>query len=88
MQGEDSFPEGRLQAGLHKRSAEDKGAPCARQERSSLGRFGDLAFSEQGEQRKRSLGCCGVSPLEGVAEECAGVIGRHAVKTGEGFRAT
>jgi len=70
VQGADSFPEGRPKAGLHKRSAEDKGAPCARERRSLLVGSVTLLCAE----RVDCFGALRGVPAEGVRED-AGCIG-------------
>jgi hypothetical protein len=62
VQEPDSFPEGRLQAGLHKRSAEDKGGSCARQGRSPLG---GLVSILRGNARDRFWGVAGFPRWDG-----------------------
>ena len=53
-----SATEGERSEGLHKRSAEDEGAACARQGRSPSGRSGFLAWSSLREQKRSLLRCC------------------------------
>ena len=82
MQEPDSFPEGRLKAGLHKRSAEDKGGSCARQGRSPSGRPGfDIArFAAD-----LLWGRYGVSPLGwGVSETGPVVLAGPGWELGKG----
>ena len=61
-----SATEGERSEGLHKRSAEDEGAPCARQERSSSGRLGFLAFSAAARKRLPFGALRGIPAEEGV----------------------
>ncbi len=79
-----SATEGERSEGLHKRSAEDKGAPCARQERSSLGRFGDLAGARR-RAEEIAFGALRGVPAEEVTEEWAGVRCRRALQAGGNF---
>jgi hypothetical protein len=65
-----SATEGERSEGLHKRSAEDEGAPCVRQERSSLGRIGFPTGARRYAQKNALAvaGGVGVAGRNGPAE--------------------
>ena len=87
MQGEDSFP------GVQRRASEAKvctsearkiKVPLARA-RSRAPQESLVSLPERAcAQRRTLLGTLRSAPAEGVAEECAGAIGRRTLETGEG----